>query len=147
MAFSFFFRVWKRRIGPIFSLPNLLSTSQVRLQYLTAADTNRRSHSPLPPGTTSSILFAKHVSFEHSVSSPCLVITSRREENINNKAKVFSAPNRQSYSHSASSCLISSRPALRGRCCRSRPWSSEVISNKNYLCCSYIQTDNTHCWP
>ena len=53
----------------------------------------------------SSILFAKHVSFEHSVSSPRPVITSRREEK-NNKAKVFQHPN-DSYSQSASSCLIS----------------------------------------
>ena len=53
----------------------------------------------------SSILFAKHVSFEHSVSSPRPVITSRREEK-NNKAKVFQHPI-DSHSQSASSCLIS----------------------------------------
>ena len=53
----------------------------------------------------SSILFAKHVSFEHSVSSPRSVITSRREEK-NNKAKVFQHPI-DSHSQSASSCLIS----------------------------------------
>ena len=53
----------------------------------------------------SSILYAKHVSFEHSVSSPRSVITSRREEK-NNKAKVFQHPI-DSHSQSASSCLIS----------------------------------------
>ena len=53
----------------------------------------------------SSILFAKHVSFEHSVSSPRPVITSRREEK-NNKAKVFQHPI-DSHSQSASSRLIS----------------------------------------
>ena len=53
----------------------------------------------------SSILFAKHVSFEHSVSSPRPVITSRREEK-SNKAKVFQHPI-DSHSQSASSCLIS----------------------------------------
>ena len=53
----------------------------------------------------SSILFAKHVSFEHSVSSPRPVITSRREEK-NNKGKVFQHPI-DSHSQSASSCLIS----------------------------------------
>ena len=53
----------------------------------------------------SSILFAKHVSFEHSGSSPRPVITSRREEK-NNKAKVFQHPI-DSHSQSASSCLIS----------------------------------------
>ena len=53
----------------------------------------------------SSILIAKHVSFEHSVSSPCPVITWRREQN-NNKAKVFQHPI-DSHSQSASSCLIS----------------------------------------
>ena len=40
------------------------------------------------PRAMSNILFAKHVSFEHSVSSPRSVITSRREEK--KKAKVFS---------------------------------------------------------
>ena len=51
-----------------------------------------------------SILFTKHVSFEHSVSSPRPVITSRREEN--NKANAFQHPI-DSHSQSTSSCLIS----------------------------------------
>ena len=42
-----------------------------------------------PPGTMSSVLFAKHVNFEHSVSSPLPVITSRREDNVNNKTNLF----------------------------------------------------------
>ena len=53
----------------------------------------------------SSILFAKHVRFEYSVSSPRPVITSRRKEN-NSKAKVSQHPI-DSRSQSASSCLIS----------------------------------------
>ena len=92
-------------LGLFFPFPNSQSNWQVRLRCLIAADTDRRSHSPLPPGTMSSILFAKHVSFEHSVSSPRSVITSRREEK-NNKAKVFQHPI-DSHSQSASSCLIS----------------------------------------
>ena len=108
-GFFLFFGVWIRRIGPIFSLPQLaIDLTSTRLRCLIAADTDRRSHSPLPPGTMSSILFAKHVSFEHSViiiSSPRPVITSRREE-MNNKAKVFQHPI-NSHSQFASSCLIS----------------------------------------
>ena len=92
-------------LGLFFPFPNSQSNGQVRLRCLIAANTDRRSHSPLPPGTMSSILFAKHVSFEHSVSSPRSVITSRREEK-NNKAKVFQHPI-DSHSQSASSCLIS----------------------------------------
>ena len=42
-----------------------------------------------PPGTMSSVLFAKHVNFEHSVSSPLPVITSRREHNVNYKTNLF----------------------------------------------------------
>ena len=57
------------------------------------------------PGTMSSILFAKHVSFEHSVSSPYPVFTSRREEK-NNKANVFQHLI-DSHSQSDSSCPIS----------------------------------------
>ena len=56
------------------------------------------------PGTMSSILFAKHGSFEHSVSSPYPVFTSRREEK--NNAKFFQHPI-DSDSQSASSCPIS----------------------------------------
>ena len=78
-------------LGLFFPFPNSQSNWPVRLRCLIAADTDRRSHSPLPPGTMSSILFAKHVSFEQSVSSPRPVITSRREEK-NNKAKVFQHP-------------------------------------------------------
>ena len=88
-----------------FPFPNSLSTWQVRLRWLTAADTDRRSHSPLPPGTMSSMLLAKDVSFEHSVSSPRPVITSRREQNIN-KANVFQHPI-DSHNQFASSSLIS----------------------------------------
>ena len=67
-----------------FPFPSTLSTSQVHLRCLTAADTDRRYHCPLALGIMSSIFFAKHVRFEHSVSSSHPVITSRREENINN---------------------------------------------------------------
>ena len=104
MAFSSSLEFGYAVLGLFFPFPNSQSTWQVRLRCLIAADTDRRSHSPLPPGTMSSILFAKHVSFEHSVSSPRPVITSRREEK--NKAKVFQHPI-DSHSQSASSCLIS----------------------------------------
>ena len=96
-------------LGLFFPFSNSLLTWQVRLRCLTAADTDHRSHSPLPLGTMSTILFAKHVSFEHSVGSPHPVITSRREEN-NNKAKVFQHTI-DSHSQAASSCLISPHSA------------------------------------
>ena len=102
-GFFLFFGVWIHRIGPIFSLPQLaieLTSTPMMLD-----SSRHRSSISLPPGTMSSILFAKHVSFEHSVSSPRPVITSRREEK-NNKAKVFQHPI-DSHSQSASSCLIS----------------------------------------
>ena len=72
----------------------------------TMPDSSRRRSSislTTAPETMSSILFAKHVSFEHSVSSPFPVFTSRREEK-NNKANVFQHP---IDSHSQSSCPIS----------------------------------------
>ena len=104
-GFFLFFGVWIRRSGPIFSLPQLaidLTSTPTML------DSSRRRSSislTTAPGTMSSILFAKQVSFEHSVSSPRPVITSRREEK-NNKAKVFQHQI-DSHSQSASSCLIS----------------------------------------
>ena len=49
--------------------------------------------------------FEKHVCFEHSVSSSCPVITSRRKEN-NSMANFVLHPI-DSHSQSASSCLIS----------------------------------------
>ena len=90
-------------LGLVFPLPQLaieLTSTPTMLD-----SSRHRSHSPLPPGTMSSILFTKHVSFEHSVRSPRPVITSRREEK-SNKAKVFQHPI-DSHSQSASSCLIS----------------------------------------
>ena len=88
----------------------------------------------------SSILFAKHVSFEHSVSSPRPVITSRREKN-NNKAKVFQHP----MNSQSASCSLISRHVLSARAVGARPRCSEFLSNRKYR--SYTQTDDTHCWP
>ena len=105
MAFSSSLEFGYVVLGLFFPFPNSQSNWQVRLRCLIAADTDRRSHSPLPPGTMSSILLAKHISFEHSVSYPRPVITSRREEK-NNKANVFQHPI-DSHSQSASSSLIS----------------------------------------
>ena len=146
MAFSSSLEFGYVVLGLFFPFPNSQSNWQVRLRCLIAADTDRRSNSPLPPGTMSSILLAKHVSFEHSVSSPRPVITSRREEK-NNKAKVFQHPI-DSHSQSASSCLISPHFAAgASACCRSRPRCSEFLSNWKYRYRSYTQTDDTHCWP
>ena len=55
-------------LGLLFPFPNSLLTWQVRLRSLAPTDTDRWSHSLLHPGTMSSILFAKHVCFEHFVS-------------------------------------------------------------------------------
>ena len=107
-GFFLFFGVWIRRIGPIFSLPQLaieLTSTPTMLDSSRHRSSISLTTAPGPPGTMSSILFAKHVSFEHSVSSPRPVITSRREEK-NNKAKVFQRPI-DNHSQSASSCLIS----------------------------------------
>ena len=92
-GFFLFFGVWIRRIGPIFSLPQLA----IKLTSTpTMLDSSRhRSSISLTTAPMSSILFAKHVSFEHSVSSPRPVITSRRGRK-EQQGKSFSAPNRQS---------------------------------------------------
>ena len=87
----------------------------------------------------SSILFAKLVSFEHSVSSPRPVITSRRKKN---KAKVFQ---HQIDSQSAS-CSLISRHVLTARAVGALPRCREFLSNRKYRYRSYIQTDDTHCW-
>ena len=76
------------------STPTMLDSSRHRSSIsLTTAPGNHVKHS-----------FRKAFSFEHSVSYPRPVITSRREEQ--NKAKVFQHPF-DSHSQSASSCLIS----------------------------------------
>ena len=104
-GFFLFFGVWICRIGTICSFCqfaiDLTGTP-------TMPDSSRHRSSislTTAPGTMSSILFAKHVSFEHSVSSPYPVFTSRIEEK-NNKAKVFQHPI-DSHSQSTSSCPIS----------------------------------------
>ena len=67
-----FLLLWSvdRSYWAYFSLPQLAFDLTSTLRCVTAADTDRRSHSPLPPGTMPSILFAKYVSFEHSMCSP-----------------------------------------------------------------------------
>ena len=57
------------------------------------------------PGTTSSILFSKHVSFVYSIGSSRPVITSRRVEDINNQKKFFSSQSTISPLHPA--CMTS----------------------------------------
>ena len=113
MAFSSSLELGYVVLGLFFPFPNSLSTWQVRLRSLTVADNDRRSHLPLSPGTMSSILFAKHVSFEHSVSSPPPVITPRREKN--NNTKVFQHP----IDSQSASCSLNSRHVLSCTCCRS----------------------------
>ena len=73
---------------------------------MTVADNDRQSHLPLSPGTMSSILFAKHVSFEHSVSSPRPVITSRREKTTTTRPKFFSTQSSVSPLHAPSSARM-----------------------------------------
>ena len=143
MAFSSSLELGYVVLGLFFPFPNSLSTWQVRLRSLTVADNDRRSYLPLSPGTMSSILFAKHVSFEHSVSSPRPVITSRREKNNNNKAKVFQHP----IDSQSASCSLISRHVLSARAVGARPRCSEFLSNRKYRYRSYTQTDDTHCWP
>ena len=99
----------------------------------------------MPPGTMSSILFAKHVSFEHSVSSPRPVITSRREEK-NNKAKVFQRPI-DNHSQSASSCLISPHFAASAVGVGRGAASFLATESTGTVLYTYTQTDDTHCWP
>ena len=93
-----------RRSGPIFSLYQL-AFDLTSTPTMPDSCRHRSSISlTTAPGTMSSILFAKHVSSEHSVSSPRPVITSRREQN--KKAKVFEHPI-DSHSQTTSSRLIS----------------------------------------
>ena len=73
-----------------FSLSQIKLCFAVRSQWLTASDFDRRSHCP---GTMPIFTFAKLVSFEHSIGSSQPMITSsssRREGNINKRAKVSS---------------------------------------------------------
>ena len=124
-GFFLFFGVWIRRIGAIFSLPQLTIDLT---DTPTMPDSSRHRSSislTTAPGTMSSILFTKHVSFEHSVSSPYPVFTSRREEK-NNKAKFLSTQ---------SPVIVS--PLYPARSARtSRPVLSEsaAVSGSEFLC-------------
>ena len=108
MAFSSSLELGYVVLGLIFPFPNSLSTWQIRLRSLTVADNDRWSHLPLSPGTMSSILFAKHASFEHSVSSPRPVINSRREKKT--RPKFFSTKSTVSPLHAPSSAGVPSNP-------------------------------------
>ena len=82
---------YPRNLTELDPFPDSLSNLQVRVQCLTAADTDRQSYRP---GTTLSFLFAKHIRFEQSISCPRPVIISRGEENINDQTIFFDAKNR-----------------------------------------------------
>ena len=85
------------------------------LRWLTRTNTYCRSHCPR---TMSSILFAKHVSFEDSVSSSRPVITLKREPgDINHQTKASQLP---IVKRSASSCLYD-KCGRRHQCCRCQP--------------------------
>ena len=123
-------------VGLFFPFPNSILTWQVRLPCLTAADPYRRCHSPLPQERLSSNLFAKHVTFERSVSSPRPLVTWRRK-NTSTMQKFCSTQSTVIVSllHSAWSARTS-RLAL-----------SKFLSIRKYRYRSYTQTDDTHCCP
>ena len=101
MAFSSSLEFGYVVLGLFFPFPNSLSTWQVwqvRLRCLTAAGTNRRSHSPLPQGTHVEHSFrkARQLWTLSELPSPCGYFEKRRKHQ--QQGKSFSAPNRQSQS-------------------------------------------------
>ena len=76
----------------------------------------------------SSILFAKHVSFEHSVSSPRPVITSRREKKTTKRPKFFSTQ---------STVIPLHAPSSAGTCCL------HVLSELGRGAASFLATEST----
>ena len=76
----------------------------------------------------SSLLFAKHVSFEHSVSSPRPVITSRREKTTTTRPKFFSTQWTVSPLHAPSSARA---------CCL------HVLSELGRGAASFLATEST----
>ena len=128
-GFFFFFRAWIRRIRPIFSLPQLAfdltstptipdSCRQRSSISLTAVPRNHVEHS-----------FRKHVSFEHSVSSPRPVITSRREKKTTTtRPKFFSTQSTVSPLHA---------PSAAGTCCL------HVLSELGRGAASFLATEST----
>ena len=94
------------------------------------------------PGTMSRILFAKHVSFEHSVSSLTLCLLTE-ERKINNKAKVFQHPI-DSHRQPTSSCPII--PHFAAGAVRVGRGAASFLATES-IGTVLIQTDDTHCWP
>ena len=106
-GFFFLFGVWIRRIGPLFSLPQLAfdltstptmpdSRRHRSLILLTSAPRNHVEH-----------FFAKHVSFEKSVSSPRPVHYFEKKENIRTKSTVIVSPLHPAWSASTSRPVLS----------------------------------------
>ena len=127
-GFFFLFGAWIHRIRPIFSLPQLAfdltstptipdSCRQRSSISLTAVPRNHVEHS-----------FRKHVSFEHSVSSPRPVITSRRERKKTTTPKFFSTQSTVSPLHAPSSA---------GTCCL------HVLSELGHGAASFLATEST----
>ena len=98
-------------------LTNISPFSSRTLPRSTRTMTDRgqlRSSISLPEYHADFFTFAEHVSFEHSTASPCPVISSRREGNINKQTKLkrFLTLDRQSVSPHRPACVR----ALRGQC-------------------------------
>ena len=143
MSFSSSLEVGYVVLGLLFPFPNSQSTWQVSLRCLIAADPDRRSHSPLPPGNHVKHSFRKARQLWTLSKLPRPVITSRREEK-NNKAKVFQHPI-NSHSQSASSCLIS--PHFAAGAVGVGRGAASFLATESTGTRSYTQTDDMHCWP
>ena len=132
----------------LFFPSNSLSTSQVCLRCLTAADIDRRSHSPQPPGTMSSILLTKHLNIQklHECALNIQKLPSRCDY-FEKRRKHYEAAKFFITQSTVSHFILPDQSGLRGRSCRSWPRCREFLSNRTYRYRSYTQTDDTYCWP
>ena len=129
----------------VLSLDTLSSTYfplfQLALRPASTPDSNRRRSSISPPRNHVAFSLAKQVSFEHSISSPCLFLLREGNKNIQTNDRQMT---RQKVSPQVVVDRSSARPDRdRGQRCS----AATFLTNSKYRYRPLTQPDVANCWP
>ena len=111
------------------------------LRPASTPDSNRRRSSISPPGNHVAFSLAKQVSFEHSISSPSLLLLREGKKNIQTN-------NRQMTRQKDSPQFVADRSSARPDRDRVQRCSAATfLSNSKYRYRPLTQPDVADCWP
>ena len=111
---------------------------QLALRSASTPDSNRRRSSISPPRNHVAFSLAKQVSFEHSISSPSLLLLQEGKKNIHTN-------DRQMTRQKVSPQFVVDRSSARPD--RDRGQRCDFLSNSKYRYRPLTQPDVADCWP